>query len=146
MSWFCTSVPKIMIARCLVAKLRLETNKLVISGQFLLFCPCHIQKLRDTMILHQRTKNYNNKFGCSYGSGKTGRSFGTNFCLFTTTKVSKDFFYKNKTKTSRDISTSQLCTKNYDQMTFGYRVMGLTNRQVILGQFLSFYPTGRLSK
>ena len=135
-----------MITRCLVAKLRLETNKLVISGQFLLFCPCHIQKLRDTMILHQRTKNYNNKFGCSYGSGKTGRSFGTNFCLFTTTKVSKDFFYKNKTKTSRDISTSQLCTKNYDQMTFGYRVMGLTNRQVILGQFLSFYPTGRLSK
>ena len=135
-----------MITRCLVAKLRLETNKLVISGQFLLFSPCHIQKLRDTMILHQRTKNYNNKFGCSYGSGKTGRSFGTNFCLFTTTKVSKDFFYKNKTKTSRDISTSQLCTKNYDQMTFGYRVMGLTNRQVILGHFLSFYPTGRLSK
>ena len=141
MSWFYTSVPKIMITRCLVAKLRLETNKLVISGQFLLFCPCHIQKLRDTMILHQRTKNYNNKFGCSYGSGKTGRSFGTNFCLFTPTKVSKDFFI-----TSWDISTFQLCTKNYDQMTFGCRVMGLTNRQVILGHFLSFYPTGRLSK
>ena len=143
MSWFCTSVPKIMIARCLVAKLRLETNKLVISGQFLLFSPCHIQKLRDTMILHQRTKNYdNNKFGCRVMAlAKQAGHLGPIFAFLPPRRCLKIFFI-----TSWDISTFQLCTKNYDQMTFGCRVMGLTNRQVVLGHFLSFYPTGRLSK
>ena len=77
---------------------------------------------------------------------KQAGHLGPIFAFLPPRRCLKIFFYKNKTKTSRDISTSQLCTKNYDQMTFGYRVMGLTNRQVILGQFLSFYPTGRLSK
>ena len=34
-------------------------------------------------------------------------------------------------------------TKNYDHMKFGYRVLALTNRQIILDQFLPFYVHGR---
>ena len=100
MSWFCTSVPKILIARCLVAKLRLETNKLVISGQFLLFSPCHIQKLRDTMILHQRTKNYdNNKFGCRVMAlAKQAGHLGPIFAFLPPRRCLKIFFIKIKQK------------------------------------------------
>ena len=68
--------------------------------------------------------------------------FGTIFALLPS-GVSSNYFLKNRQNTYR---YCDLCTKKFDQISVGCRAMAATNRQVILGQFMCFYPPGRSNK